>query len=113
MLIQLWNDNSGTSGGTSGGTGGTGTSSATQNSVGLSYQDADDTHHACPALLCNSCLVGNFFARSAPTLVSSVTDSDAGICRACGPGRYGIFSETRQPVFQSIETAVLDAVSTS
>ena len=47
----LWNDNSGTSGGTSGGTGGTsGTSSATQNSVGLSYQDADDTHHACPAL---------------------------------------------------------------
>ena len=47
--------------------------------------------------LCNSCLVGNFFARSAPTLVSSVTDSDAGICRACGPGRYGIFSETRQP----------------
>ena len=47
--------------------------------------------------LCNSCLVGNFFARSAPTLVSSVTDSDAGICRACGPGRYGNFSETRQP----------------
>ena len=52
---------------------------------------------------CNSCDIGYYFVPSDSTGSNSVDGSDAGICRACGPGKYGKFSETRKKAFDTLK----------
>ena len=48
-------------------------------------------------MVLNSCDGGYFFKHSDPTnVVDNLFGSDAGTCRACGPGKYGKFAETRR-----------------
>jgi hypothetical protein len=53
---------------------------------------------------CNSCDGGYYFHPSDAKGVGSVDGSDAGICRACGPGKYGEFAETREPESSTCHT---------